>query len=120
MLPQTDPSALEKALGNIGASFEITRSKFQGPNSKNQIANTVWEVVSRNRGHQAASNGIATPSIFVPVFPLENLGDANFRADHGLRYAYLAGAMANGIASVEVVEAMARAGMLGFFGAAGL
>src|SRR5262249_13348792 len=60
------------------------------------------------------------PSIFVPAFSLENLGDANFRADHGLRYAYLAGAMANGIGSGEVVEAMARAGMLGFFGAAGL
>ncbi|HEV2947697.1 MAG TPA: PfaD family polyunsaturated fatty acid/polyketide biosynthesis protein [Gemmataceae bacterium] len=56
----------------------------------------------------------------MPAFPLENLGDADFRADHRLRYAYVAGAMANGIGSVEVVEAMARAGMLGFFGAAGL
>ncbi len=50
----------------------------------------------------------------------ENLGDPSFRRDHGLRYAYVTGAMANGIASVEIVEAMARAGMLGFFGAAGL
>lgn len=54
-----------------------------------------------------------------PVLP-GNLGDATFRADHGLRYAYLAGAMANGIASTDLVEAMARAGMLGFFGSAGL
>ncbi|KAF0174680.1 MAG: PfaD family protein [Limisphaerales bacterium] len=51
---------------------------------------------------------------------LDRLGDASFRRDHGLRYAYVAGAMANGIASVELVEAMARGGMLGFFGAAGL
>ncbi|MEQ2009799.1 MAG: nitronate monooxygenase, partial [Limisphaerales bacterium] len=51
---------------------------------------------------------------------LASLGDAGFRRDHGLRYAYVAGAMANGIASVELVEAMARGGMLGFFGAAGL
>ncbi len=51
---------------------------------------------------------------------LNALGDASFRRDHGLRYAYVAGAMANGIASVELVEAMARGGMLGFFGAAGL
>ena len=51
---------------------------------------------------------------------LAGLGDAGFRRDHGLRYAYVAGAMANGIASVELVEAMARGGMLGFFGAAGL
>lgn len=50
----------------------------------------------------------------------EALGDASFRADHGVRYAYMAGAMANGIASEPLVEAMARAGMLGIFGAAGL
>lgn len=54
-----------------------------------------------------------------PVLP-DTLGDQSFRADHDLRYAYVAGAMANGIASVELVEAMSRAGMLGFFGAAGL
>ncbi len=57
---------------------------------------------------------------FVPACRLEDLGDASFRADHRLRYAYVAGAMANGIGSVEIVEAMSRAGMLGFFGAAGL
>jgi PfaD family protein len=56
----------------------------------------------------------------VPPCRLENLGDASFRADHGLRYAYVAGAMANGIGSAEVVEALSRAGMLAFFGSAGL
>jgi PfaD family protein len=57
---------------------------------------------------------------WAPAVRPEDLGDARFRADHGLRYAYVTGAMANGIGSVEIVEAMARAGMLGFFGAAGL
>src|SRR5438128_2859157 len=42
------------------------------------------------------------------------------RGDLAVRFAYGAGAIANGIGSAEVVEAMARAGMLGFFGAAGL
>ncbi len=56
----------------------------------------------------------------VPACRLEDLGDASFRADHGLRYAYVAGAMANGIGSADIVEAMSRAGMIGFFGAAGL
>lgn len=55
-----------------------------------------------------------------PAIRLEDLGDPSFRADHGLRYAYLAGAMANGIGSAEIVEAMGKAGMIGFFGAAGL
>ncbi len=56
----------------------------------------------------------------VPACRLEDLGDASFRADHNLRYAYVAGAMANGIGSAKIVEAMSRAGMIGFFGAAGL
>ena len=55
----------------------------------------------------------------LPLHP-ENLGDTSFRASHRLRYAYVAGAMANGIASTQLVEAMGRAGLLGFFGAAGL
>jgi trans-AT polyketide synthase, acyltransferase and oxidoreductase domains len=57
---------------------------------------------------------------FVPALPPERLGDPSFRADHGLKFAYVAGAMANGIGSVEIVQAMAGAGMLGFFGSAGL
>lgn len=59
-------------------------------------------------------------SVHVPPCRPEDLGDGGFRADHGLRYAYLAGAMANGIGSAEIVEAMGRAGMLAFFGSAGL
>src|SRR5437899_1371510 len=58
--------------------------------------------------------------LFVPAIRPGSLGDRSFLADHGLRYPYLAGAMANGIGSADIVEAMARAGMLGFFGAAGL
>ena len=57
---------------------------------------------------------------YLPPLRLENLGDPGFCRDHRVRYAYAAGAMANGISSVEMVEAMARAGMLAFFGAAGL
>lgn len=54
-----------------------------------------------------------------PVYP-EWLGDRSFQEAHGTRYAYIAGAMANGIASTDIVIAIARAGGIGFFGAAGL
>lgn len=57
---------------------------------------------------------------FIPPSPMEQLGDASFRYDYGARYAYYAGAMANGIASVELVQALAVEGFLAFFGAAGL
>jgi trans-AT polyketide synthase, acyltransferase and oxidoreductase domains len=59
-------------------------------------------------------------TFFVPAVVPLCLGDASFRADHGVRFAYLSGAMANGIGSADIVEEMARAGLLGFFGAAGL
>jgi trans-AT polyketide synthase, acyltransferase and oxidoreductase domains len=98
---------LESALYRIGQSFEIT----QNGDGLNLRPST--NGINASLDHQPKS-------IPVPAFRLENLGDAAFRAEHGLRFAYVAGAMANGIGSVEVVEAMARAGMLGFFGAAGL
>ncbi|MCK9876816.1 PfaD family polyunsaturated fatty acid/polyketide biosynthesis protein [Frankia sp. Ag45/Mut15] len=52
--------------------------------------------------------------------PATALGDGAFRAAHGVRYAYMAGAMANGIASAPMVAALARAGFLASFGAAGV
>lgn len=52
--------------------------------------------------------------------PAHRLGSPAFRARHGVRFAYQAGAMAGGIASVELVAALAKAGHLASFGAAGL
>jgi PfaD family protein len=54
-----------------------------------------------------------------PVYP-EWLGDAEFCSAHDLRFPYVAGAMANGIATTRLVVAMAHAKLLGVFGAAGL
>jgi PfaD family protein len=69
----------------------------------------------------ATRPGKALPLVaFAPPLTPEHLGDPAFRETHGVRCAYVAGEMANGIASAAMVEAMARAGMLGFFGSAGL
>ena len=68
--------------------------------------------------HQAAADESLLYS--APALLPEQLGDAAFRAAHGVRYAYMAGAMANGISSVEMVIALGRAGLLASFGAAGL
>ncbi len=56
---------------------------------------------------------------FAPAYLPQQLGDPHFRADHGVQLALVSGAMANGIASVDLVLAMARSGMSGYFGAAG-
>lgn len=56
----------------------------------------------------------------LPALSPESLGNPGFRRDHEVRAAYVAGAMAGGIAGKELVLAMGRAGMLGYFGAGGL
>ncbi len=96
---------LERALGLIGRSFAIAMRSGR--------LELVEEPVP-------ASNGDGEVAVRVPACRLEDLGDASFRTDHGLRYALMSGAMANGIGSVEIVEAMGRRGLLGIFGAAGL
>ena len=69
-----------------------------------------------------AANGVPTFPLLatLPALYPEWLGDRSFLEVHSLRFPYVAGAMANGIATGDLVVAMARAGMLGFFGAAGL
>lgn len=56
----------------------------------------------------------------IPAVRIENFGSAAFRKEHNLRCAYVAGAMAGGIASVDLVVDMAQAGFLSFFGAGAL
>ena len=70
------------------------------------------ELVSEGRGLQVlAMTSPMTASQF---------GDSDFRKDYRLKYAYKTGAMANNIASEEMVIAIGKAGFLGSYGAAGL
>jgi trans-AT polyketide synthase/acyltransferase/oxidoreductase domain-containing protein len=48
------------------------------------------------------------------------LGSSEFRAEYQVKFAYTAGAMYKAIASEALVVAMARAGMIGYFGTGGL
>lgn len=54
-----------------------------------------------------------------PLYP-EWLGDRGFQETHGCRFAYVVGEMARGIATPTMTIAAARAGLLGFYGSAGL
>jgi len=63
--------------------------------------------------------GLSAADAVVPACLPENLGAPGFRRAHGLKYAYVGGSMANGISSTALAEALGRAGMLGFYGAAG-
>ena len=55
-----------------------------------------------------------------PAVGPEDLGDATFRQDYNIKYCYKTGAMANGIASADLVISLGKANLLGSFGAAGL
>lgn len=61
----------------------------------------------------------ALVAVLPPVYP-EWLGDRSFGWAHGCRFPYVVGEMARGIASADMVIAAARAGMMAFFGSAGL
>ncbi|MAQ19864.1 MAG: 2-nitropropane dioxygenase [Sandaracinus sp.] len=69
--------------------------------------------------HLNGHSGYPLLATLPPIYP-EWLGDRSFLETHGVRFPYVTGAMANGIATTDLVIAAARAGILGFFGAAGL
>ncbi len=71
-------------------------------------------------GSDRAAGGVPEALALAPPLPVGQLGDDSFRKAHGTRFAYYAGAMANGIASEDMIIALGREGLLGSFGAAGL
>ncbi len=99
---------------------------------KNEIKNMLLDFklplyIVKNNGELGVSqtcekNGADNGNIaaYAPSFDMENLGDPEFKADYGVKYNYYAGAMANGIASEEMVIALGKAGFLGSFGSGGL
>jgi len=107
-----DADALAHALADVRRPIHIVRD----PSGVVGVA-FAGEVLPTSQ-----QNGQPTLSLLgtLPALYPEWLGDRGFCEAHGVRFPYVVGAMANGIATTELVIAMARAGMLGFFGAGGL
>lgn len=114
VVPTTHDVTLERALGRLGEAFLVLERAEGG------LELVEADLTGAELPGASVANDAPRAVGFLPSCRLEHLGDPKFRADHGLRFACMSGAMANGIASVEIVEAMGRAGMLGIFGAAGL
>ncbi len=66
-----------------------------------------------------AQQGLWVRGSLPPLYP-EWLGDRSFGETHGVRFPYVVGEMANGIASPRMVIAAAKSGCVGFLGCAGL
>jgi trans-AT polyketide synthase/acyltransferase/oxidoreductase domain-containing protein len=70
--------------------------------------------------HMMRSSEALRGLVSIPQIEAASLGSARFKADYGLKYAYLAGAMYKGIASKELVIAMAKGGLIAYLGTGGL
>lgn len=111
VVPTTHDVTLERALCRVRDPF-VVRTRGDGHELRE---------VEPGEGDWAGPGSSAGRVVgFLPPCLPEFLGDRTFCADHGVKYPYASGAMANGIGSAEIAEAMGRAGMLGVFGAAGL
>lgn len=90
----------------------------------NRLEQPVYVVLHEGRAGvtNTGSAGLGGLPLIASAQPLtpDALGDPTFRADHRVRLAYACGAMANAIASADLVIAMGRAGLLSAFGAAGV
>lgn len=70
-----------------------------------------------------SNGGVNNPDELIGVLPalsMNTLGADSFRSDYGVKMSLYAGAMANGISSVDMVLALAREGILSSFGSGGL
>ena len=124
MLPAR-PSTSVASQASRGPAFEEPRFDPAGiERALTQLREPLF-IVADEAGTRigVALGPVAAPYVLLgslpPSYP-EWLGDRAFTDAHGLRFPYVAGEMANGIATPALVIAMARAQMLGFFGAAGL
>jgi len=55
----------------------------------------------------------------IPNLSAKDFGDSEFKKTYGLKYALYGGAMANGIASADMVIALGKAGCMGSYGSGG-
>lgn len=103
-----DVGALAAAVARVREPLHIVREGLRGR-------------LGAGFGGQMAANGAGYPLLgTLPALYPEWLGDRSFCETHGVRFPYVVGEMARGITTSRMVIAMARAGMMGFFGAGGL
>lgn len=112
--PVFEAEAIARAIEDVRATVHIVRDGADG------------RIGLSFGGHVAPvekkSNGAPTLPLLgtLPALYPEWLGDRSFNELHRVRFPYVVGEMANGISTTRMVIAAAEAGLLGFFGAAGL
>ena len=109
---ETGTSALRTAIGRVARPLYLVEH-----HGRDAVTHQGLALIGEMRDSHDSDRPLLG---YAPALPPHALGDAGFRDDLGLRYAYIVGAMANGITSVEMVREAGKNGMIGFFGAGGL
>ncbi|HYW19234.1 MAG TPA: PfaD family polyunsaturated fatty acid/polyketide biosynthesis protein [Nodularia sp. (in: cyanobacteria)] len=111
-------------LDSISFDQSAIKNKLLTLNKPCYILRLSGKIGVTNEGYLCTpeNNTTAQPELLtsIPPINLQQLGDSNFLAAHGVKYAYVTGAMAGGIASAEMVIALGKAKILSSFGAGGL
>lgn len=106
-----DPAAITQAIEDIFQPLYILKT----PNGMALGRSGVGSL-----GANSADKSAMPLVGIVPAVNPRTICDPTFCANHGLKYPYVSGGMAAGIGSADIVEELAKVGMLGFFGSAGL
>ena len=90
-------------------------------NSVRILADEMYPIlyVSRKDGTVSTEQPEETGFFQIPNLRAEDFGDREFKKTYGLKYALYGGAMANGIASADMVIALGLAGCMGSYGSGG-
>ncbi|MDB9375838.1 PfaD family polyunsaturated fatty acid/polyketide biosynthesis protein [Nodularia sphaerocarpa] len=122
--PHSQNLTWKGALDSISFQESAIKNKLLTLDKPCYILKIAGKIGVTNEGYLCPSenNTTAQPELLtcIPPINLQQLGDPNFLAAHGVKYAYVTGAMAGGIASEEMVIALGKAKILSSFGAGGL
>jgi PfaD family protein len=112
---------------------DLNTVSFDAENIKNKLMNLDHPCYILNKEGQIGISNVGSLSysangktkqlemlLTVPSIGFHQLGDPSFLEFYGVKYAYMTGAMAQGIASEEMVIALGKANILSSFGAGGL
>ena len=108
------PVALRSVVERIREPAVVVRDEANG-----RIGVAVGGGVRPEGRLEGGGDGLTVLGSLPPMYP-EWLGERSFSEVHRVRFPYIVGEMAQGVATAPMVVAAARAGLTGFFGAAGL
>ena len=115
----TRMAAGEALRSSPGPTVKNPRAMAQMLKALHQVCYVVTNETGLGLSQSPPGSGAQLLAVLPKMMP-EQFGAESFRRDHGLKYAYMSGAMAKGIAGEDLVIALGKQGFLGCFGAGAL